>query len=128
MKKYGGQIHILKGEFLFPNFKLVSKDNKRIGNQKFSCLGQMAKNHLSVFCLVYIGLLRTLQATNQKQTYLSQLAENQKNKGTLLSQTLKVVEKKVPSEFRCLANWPRYGRFIYLPFSASLFWKAPHLF
>ena len=33
--------------------------------------------------------------------------DNQKNKGTLLSQTFKVGEKKMPSEFRFLANWPR---------------------
>ena len=39
------------------------------------------------------------------------MAENQKDKGTLHSQTLEVGEKKVPSEFRCFANWPRYGRF-----------------
>ena len=38
------------------------------------------------------------------------MAYNQKSKGTLLSQTLKVGEKKVPSEFRFLAYWPRYGR------------------
>ena len=31
-----------------------------------------------------------------KRPYLSRMADNQKNKGTLLSQTLKVGEKKVP--------------------------------
>ena len=42
--------------------------------------------------------------------YLNQLADNQKNKGTLLFQTLKVGEEKVLSEFRCVACWPRIGR------------------
>ena len=35
----------------------------------------------------------------RKGLYLSPLAKNQKNKGTLLSQTLKVEEKKVPLFF-----------------------------
>ena len=39
-----------------------------------------------------------------KRPYLSQMADNQRNKVTLLSQALKVGELKVPSEFR-------YGRF-----------------
>ena len=42
LKKYGGQIHL--GSFCYQNFKLVSKGHKRIGNQKCSCPGQMAKN------------------------------------------------------------------------------------
>ena len=46
-----------------------------------------------------------------KRPYLSQTADNQKNKGTLLSRTLKVGEEKVPSEFRFVAYWPRIGRF-----------------
>ena len=46
-----------------------------------------------------------------KRPYLNQLADNQKNKGTLLSRTLKVGENKVPSEFRFVAYWLRYGRF-----------------
>ena len=37
--------------------------------------------------------------------------DNAKNEGRLLFQTLKVGEKKVPSEFRFLANWQSYGRF-----------------
>ena len=47
----------------------------------------------------------------RKRPYLSQMANNQKNKGTLLSRALKVGEKKVLSEFRFVAYWPRYGRF-----------------
>ena len=46
-----------------------------------------------------------------KRPYLSQMAENQRNKGTLISWTLKVGEDKVPSEFRFLAKWLRYRRF-----------------
>ena len=45
-----------------------------------------------------------------KRPYLNQLADNQKNKGTLLSRTLKVGEEKVLSEFRFVACWPRIGR------------------
>ena len=45
----------------------------------------------------------------RKPPYLSQIADNQKNKGALLSRILKVGEKKVPSEFRFFAYWPRYG-------------------
>ena len=37
-----------------------------------------------------------------KRPYLSQMDNNHKKKGTLLSQTLKVGEKKVPSEFTFL--------------------------
>ena len=39
------------------------------------------------------------------------MAEYEKNKCTLLSRALKVGEKKVLSEFRFVAYWPRYGRF-----------------
>ena len=39
------------------------------------------------------------------------MALNLENKGTLLSQTLKVGEKNVPSELRLVAYWLRYGRF-----------------
>ena len=39
------------------------------------------------------------------------MAENPRNKATLLSRTLKVGEEKVLSEFRFLANCLRYGRF-----------------
>ena len=39
------------------------------------------------------------------------MANNIKNKGTLLSRTLKVGENNVPSEFSFLSHWPRYGRF-----------------
>ena len=39
------------------------------------------------------------------------MARNLKNKGTSLSQTLKVGEKNVPSELRFVAYWLRYGRF-----------------
>ena len=49
-----------------------------------------------------------------EQPYISKLADNQKCKGTLLFQTLKVGEKKVPSELRMLANWTKYGRFYIL--------------
>ena len=47
----------------------------------------------------------------KKRPYLSQMADNQKIRGTLLSRTLKVGEKNVPSEFRFVAYWLRYGRF-----------------
>ena len=50
--------------------------------------------------------------TKQKWPYLSPGALIQKNKGTLLSQTLKVEEKKVPLFFKILAPGPRYGRFL----------------
>ena len=54
------------------------------------------------------------------------MAEKSKKKGTLLYQTLKVVEKKVPSEFVLLANCPRYGRFYMFAFLAGLcFGKLP---
>ena len=46
-----------------------------------------------------------------KRPYLNQLANNQKNKGTLLSRTLKVGENNVPSELRFVAYWLRYGCF-----------------
>ena len=39
------------------------------------------------------------------------MANNIKNEDTLLSRTLKVEEKKVPSEFSFVAYWRRYGRF-----------------
>ena len=39
------------------------------------------------------------------------MADNKKNKGTLLSPTLKVGEDNVPSELRVVAYWLRYGRF-----------------
>ena len=51
-----------------------------------------------------------------KQPYLSQMADSQKNKGTFLSRTLKVVEKNVHSEIRFFHYWLMYGRFKYLPF------------
>ena len=38
------------------------------------------------------------------------MADNQNKKGNLLSRTLKVGEKNVPSEFRFVADWLRYGR------------------
>ena len=41
----------------------------------------------------------------RKKLYLGPWAKNQKNKGTLLSQTLKVEEKKVPLFF--FIFWPR---------------------
>ena len=44
------------------------------------------------------------------------MSDNQKNKDTLLVQTLKVGEMEVPSEFRLFAYLLRYGRFKYLPF------------
>ena len=47
----------------------------------------------------------------RKRPYLSQMADNQKYEGALLSRTLKVRENKVPSEYRFFADWPRYGRF-----------------
>tara|TARA_B100000768_G_scaffold169786_1_gene175644 strand:- start:734 stop:919 length:186 start_codon:yes stop_codon:yes gene_type:complete len=47
----------------------------------------------------------------RKRPYLSQMADNQKNKGALLSRILKVGESKVPSDFRFVAYWPRYGCF-----------------
>ena len=59
-----------------------------------------------------------------KRPYLSQMADNQKYKGTLLSRTLKVGEKNVPSEFRFMAYWPRYGRF-YICFSITSFPDLP---
>ena len=60
----------------------------------------------------------------RKRPYLSQMALNLKNKGTLLSRTLKVGEKNVPSEFRFMAYWPRYGRF-YICFSITSFPDLP---
>ena len=47
----------------------------------------------------------------RKRPYLSQTTGNKKNKGTLPSQTLKVWEENVPSEFRLFAYWPRYSHF-----------------
>ena len=44
----------------------------------------------------------------RKRPYLSQMAHNKKN---VLSWMYKVGEKKVPSEFRFFAYWPRYGHF-----------------
>ena len=49
----------------------------------------------------------------RKQPYLSLMAENKKNRGTLLFQTLKVGEKKVPSELRFLANWDEIWTILY---------------
>ena len=43
--------------------------------------------------------------------YLDQEAKNKKNKGTLLSATLKVGENRVPLFFAILAFGPRYGHF-----------------
>ena len=57
--------------------------------------------------------------------YLSSLATNQKSKDTLLSQTLKVEEKKVTLVFWFVAQEPRYGLciiFHVFPFDATL-WK-----
>ena len=63
------------------------------------------------FCKGYSMSICDLPPLNTKRPYLSQLAYNQKNKGTLPSWTLKVAGIKVPSEFRFLPYWPRYGRF-----------------
>ena len=56
VKKYGGQIHIIKGEFLFPNFKLVSKGHKRIGNQKLlaNCL-RYGRFYMFAFLGVFVS-------------------------------------------------------------------------
>ena len=57
--------------------------------------------------------------------YLGSLATNQKSKDTLLSQTLKVEEKKVTLVFLYLAQEPRYGHciiFHVFPLDAAL-WK-----
>ena len=48
---------------------------------------------------------------SKKQPYLSQMVDNKKIEGTSLSQTLKLRENKVASEFGFLADWLRYGRF-----------------
>ena len=53
----------------------------------------------------------------RKPPYLSQKADNEKNNGTLLCQTLKVGEKKVPSEFIFLSYWPRYLNAIWASYS-----------
>ena len=47
-----------------------------------------------------------------KGLYLGPWAKNQKNKGTLLAQTLKVEEKKVTLFFYFLAKGPRYCHFL----------------
>ena len=46
-----------------------------------------------------------------KWQYLSPQAKNLKNKGTFFSPTLKVEERKVPSDFRLEAIWLSYGHF-----------------
>ena len=48
----------------------------------------------------------------RKWLYLGLEAINQKNKGTLLFQTLKVDESKVALEYCFLASRPRYGHFL----------------
>ena len=48
----------------------------------------------------------------RKRPYLSQITDNQKNKSTLLCQTLKVGQENVPSEIRFVTYWLRYGRFL----------------
>ena len=60
-----------------------------------------------------------------KWPYLGSWATNQKSKDTLLSQTLKVEEKKVTLVFLFVAQEPRYGHciiFHVFPFDATL-WK-----
>ena len=57
--------------------------------------------------------------------YLSLWAKNEKTKGTLLSQTLKVEENKVPLVFLIFSQGPRYGHFVNLqvfPFDVT-YWK-----
>ena len=49
---------------------------------------------------------------SRKCVYLGPGAKNQKNKGTLSSQTFKVEEKKVLLYSSFLALWPRYNPFI----------------
>ena len=49
----------------------------------------------------------------RKWSYLSSWATNHKTKDTLLSQTLKVEEKKVSLFFWFVAQEPRYGHFIF---------------
>ena len=49
----------------------------------------------------------------RKCQYLRPWANNKKTKDTLLSQTLKVEEKKVSLVFLFVAQEPRYGHFIF---------------
>ena len=48
-----------------------------------------------------------------KWPYLGSWATNKKSKDTLLSQTLKVEEKKVTLVFIFVAQKPRYGNFFF---------------
>ena len=61
----------------------------------------------------------------RKWWYLSHWASNQKNKGTLLSWTLKVEESKVPLFFWVEAPKLRYGHFLIFTRDCSrmMFWK-----
>ena len=55
----------------------------------------------------------TCHRQGKKGQYLGPWAINWKNKDTLLSQTLKVEEKKVSLVFLFVAQEPRYGHFIF---------------
>ena len=64
--------------------------------------------HLLIF-LVWLQIDDINKMT--KWQYLSPQAKNLKNKGTFFSPTLKVEERKVPSDFSLEAIWLSYGHF-----------------
>ena len=63
--------------------------------------------------------------------YLGSWATNQKSKDTLLSQTLKVEEKKVSLVFLFVAQEPRYGHFIFWSLGSKVRdivkWENPNI-
>ena len=65
-----------------------------------------------IFIFTLMAGVRTI-IKGKKCQYLASWATNHKTKDTLLSQTLKVEEKKVSLFFWFEAQEPRYGRFIY---------------
>ena len=79
--------------------------------QKYLCLWRAIRILKIVLCIravfgellqirsILFQCLYFLVISIRKHPYLSQMADNWKNKGTLLSRTLKVRENKVPSEF-----------------------------
>ena len=55
------------------------------------------------------------KSENPKNGHISEnMPKNEKNKGTLFSQMLKVGEHTVPLFLRNLANFPRYDHFLFL--------------
>ena len=71
----------------------------------------------------YVGKGLKIKIKRKKLLYLSSGVKVTKNKGTSLSQTLKVGENKVPLFFCFVARFPRYGQFVekHVPGTKSIF-------